>query len=127
MDTVARIIATSTKKRDLLLTFAIDDEHLPGNIRCLILLRSAAQEWVFEEHERGIAVSMEGEDGDANDLKSNLLIEFAFDAQTKRATLKTRTHTCDLDLGRTRPEEIAQMQAYLTKMNFDGKTKVVGL
>ena len=126
MDSVAHISVTTTKKRDLIVTFAICDEKWPGGIRCLILLRSAAQEHVFEERERGIAVSMEGDDDDTKDIEGHLLTEFAFDAQTRTAAVKTRKHAYDLDLSKVKPDQIAQMWTHLTQMNFDRRAKVVG-
>lgn len=127
MDTVARIIVSTTKKRDLLLTFAIQDDSVPGKIRCIILLRSPGHEKVFEPHEQGIAVSIEGQDDHTKDIEGNLLREFTFDPQTKTATLKTRNHTCHLDLHQSTPAELTQLQTYLTQMNFDAKAQITGL
>jgi hypothetical protein len=126
MDTVAFINATSTRKRDLILSFAIHDEKWPAGIRSLILLRSPAQEWVFEDHERGIAVSMEGADEDEKDLESHLLTEFVFDAEVQRVTVKTPQHSYELDLHKVKPEELDVMKSSLTKMNFDSRTTVIG-
>ncbi len=127
MDTVAFITTKMSRKGDLILSFAIEDGRWPGGIRSLVLLRCPKFEGIFEESERGITVSMEGEDEKGSDLEGNLLSECTLDGSAKTICVRTPKHSYDLGLGKVKAQMLEEMRELLARMNFDGKAKLAGL
>lgn len=127
MDPAVFINASISKKRDLIFSFALVDEEMPDNIRTLVLLRCPAYEGIFDEDERGVTVSMEGEHEDENDIQGHLLSEFTLNAAAKTVILKTPRRSYELDIRKVAASELAKGLEILGKMNFDGKVKVVGV
>ena len=101
---------------DLILSFALDDERL--GIKSLILLRTPVYESLLPENERGVNVSMEGDE----DLKNNLLEEISIENGT--ITVSALRSNYKLDTSRIENKEIDLMLKFIGKLNYDSSFKV---
>jgi hypothetical protein len=102
---------------DLILSFAIWQPEL-DDIRSLILLRTPEYEFILDETERGVKVSVEAFSDDEDDMLKE--IEFGDDL----IRIITDHHQFDLDLRKVDKEDIEQAKAFLKRMNFDNRFEI---
>ena len=102
---------------DLILSFAVWQPEL-DDIRSLILLRTPEYEFILDETERGVKVSVEALSDDEDDM----LIEIEFGDDLVRVI--TDHHQFDLDLRKVDKEDIEQAKAFLKRMNFDNRFEI---
>jgi uncharacterized protein YlaN (UPF0358 family) len=110
MDSV-RFISIEDDDPDLLLSFALDNEET--GIISLILHRCPKYEVLLDTHERGVHVTMEGEE----EYEDDLLESISFKDNLVR--VKSQRNEYNVDTGRVDEDEIKEMLAMLQKMNFD--------
>lgn len=101
---------------DLILSFAIEDEKYVAGIRNLILLRTPKFEPILDESERGVRVTLEGEDKIPG---VPILDEFDFSSDTQTVSIRTHFRTYKIDLRAVDAKEIQDMRKIIQKMNFD--------
>jgi hypothetical protein len=88
------------------------------DIRSLILLRTPEYEFILDETERGVKVSVEAFSDDEDDMLKE--IEFGDDL----IRIITDHHQFDLDLRKVDKEDIEQAKAFLKRMNFDNRFEI---
>lgn len=121
METVAFI--TCEAGDDLLVSFAIQDPEDLEGIESLTLLRTPKYEFILPEEERGVHVSFDRYDDDADDY----LEEVFYDERSAEVRIKTTIRRYEVDVRKVDAAELKQMKAVLRKMNLDGKLKLTGI
>lgn len=121
MDTVS-FLSVETGK-DLILAFAVMAPGDPTAIESLILQRTPIYEPLLEPHERGVKVSFERFDADEEDL----LEAVDWNDSTRIIRLRTKLHTCELDLRKADRSEVKSMRKVLKKMNYDQSFRLSGV
>jgi len=102
---------------DLILSFALDDSAL--GIKSLVLLRTPKYEVLLSEYERGVYVSLEGDE----DIERDLLVSIKIEAVT--VTISTTQRTYKLDTIKIEETQIKQMVQFIEKLNFDSRFEVI--
>ena len=102
---------------DLILSFALDDSGL--GIKSLVLQRTPKYEVLMPEDERGVHVSLEGDE----DIERNLLVSIKIEAVT--VTISTTQRTYKLDTINIEETQIKQMLYIIKKLNFDSRFEVI--
>ena len=97
---------------DLIVSFAVEAGE-PGEVMSLTLLRTPKYEFVFDDSERGVNVSYEGNRDDDGELLT------AFEYEANKATVVTQRREYSLDLSRVDRKELNRALRVLEKMNFD--------
>ena len=115
MDMV-KFISIEDDDPDLVLSFALDDEGFA--VKSLILLRTPAFESLLPSHERGVDVSMEGDD----EFEDNLLKEIILTKD--KVTVVALYKSYELDTSRVEKDELEEMLMFIEKLNFDSCFKV---
>ena len=101
---------------DQIVSFALAYGEM--EIRSLTLLRTPEFEWILDEAERGVSVSLQGETGNDFDLLEVVRIEVS------RVKIETQSSKYDLDLCRVDPAEVSEMKALIGRMNFDNRFRI---
>ena len=114
MDRV-QFIGVEDEEQDLVLSFALDDEC---GVKSLILQRTPALEVLLSEYERGVQVSMEGDEY----LENNLLKEIAIKEEIVVISALQRSYK--LSISQVENEELQEMLKFIDKLNFDSSFKV---
>lgn len=99
--------------KDLIVSFAVDDTEM--GVKSLILHRTLLLEHIFDESERGVMVSLEGDYFDNEN--SNVLINIKISDKEIHITSSFREY--DLDISHIEKSEIEEMQRLLNKQNYD--------
>ena len=110
-----RFISLEEDDKDLILSFAIEDEVL--GVRSLILHRTLFFEELLDEEEKGVKVSLEGdyfEQEDSNTLNS---IKIRADEINIKSTFKEYS----LDITAIARKDVEEMVELLTKQNYDNR------
>lgn len=112
----ALFITTESEEPDLLLSFALQDE-LTG-VRSLILQRTPPYEMLLDEHERGVRVSMEGEDEGCDNLLEGVTVEPGV------VRVSTQRGEYEIDVSGMESSDIDDMLELLQRMNFDAAFQI---
>ncbi len=115
MKYVVQFIALEEDEKDLIVSFVLDDREM--GVKSLILLRTLFFEEVFDEEERGVKVSMEGDDFERQDF--NVLSYFKIEGE--EIEIKTPFREYKLDISRIEKSEIEEMLNLLKKQNYDNR------
>lgn len=102
-------------ENDLIVSFAVAHETI--GVKSLILHRTILYEGFLDEEDRGVRVSMEG-DNLKYDVR-NLLQNFKID--DGKIEIVSTCSKYYLDISRIEASEIAEMVALLRKQNYDGR------
>ena len=108
-------ISLDEDDKDLIVSFAVEDENI--GVKSLILHRTLFYEEIFDEEERGVKVSMEGENLEYDHL--NMLKEIHIGNYEVEIVTTYRKYM--LDISRIDPSEIAEMVELVKKQNHDGR------
>ncbi len=101
--------------KDLIVSFAVEYENF--GVKSLILHRTLFYEEIFDEEERGVKVSMEGENLEYEHL--NMLQEIRI-GNYEIEIVATQSKYM-LDISRIDPTEIAEMIELVKKQNHDDR------
>jgi len=115
MKHIVQFINLEEDEKDLIASFAIDDQEL--GVKSLILHRTLFFEEVFDEEERGVNVSMEGDNFDKEDF--NILNDIKIGE--KEIEIKTPFREYRLDISRIDRTEIEAMLNLIKKQNYDNR------
>ena len=115
MDKV-QFVNIEDEEPDLVLSFALDDEEL--GVKSLILQRTPVYESLLPDYERGVQVSMEGDE----EYENNLLKEIQIENGVVRLSALRRNYV--VDTSRIGKEELEEMINFINKLNFDSSFKV---
>ena len=105
--------------KDLILSFAIPDEAL--GVRSLILHRTLFFEEVLNEEERGVKVSLEGEECEDSFLNTLVKIEI----EDTEVIICSKFSEYALDLSKINAADKSHMIRLLMKQNYDEKFLIV--
>ena len=111
-----QFIETEDEEPDLILSFALDDSSI--GVRSLVLLRTPKYEVLVPEYERGVHVSLEGDE----DIENNLLVSIKIEDSI--VTICTTQRAYKLDTTRIDDEQKKQMKQLIEKLNFDSSFEV---
>jgi hypothetical protein len=102
-------------ENDLIISFAVAHETI--GVNSLILHRTMLYEEFLDEEDRGVRVSMEGDNlkFDERNLLQNFKIEDG------KIEIVSTCSKYDLDISRIEASEIAVMVELLIKQNYDGR------
>jgi hypothetical protein len=121
VDTVS--LLTIEDGKDLIVAFAVMDHKDPTQIRSLILHRAPMFESLLDESERGVQVSLEGQEDEEQDILEGV----RWDERAATLQLKTRLTSYELDLRKVDGPSIASMRKLLKKMNHDRSIALSGV
>jgi hypothetical protein len=121
METVAFI--STENGDDLIVSFAVIDPADPTEIESLTLLRTPKYEHLLADCERGVSVSFERYVEDDEEL----LEELHFDRKSAVVRLTTSLRTYGLDLRKVDEKEVKAMRNVLSRMNHDGRFRLLGI
>lgn len=110
-----QFITLEEDDKDLIVAFALEAPE--GDVRSLILLRTLFFEELMAEEERGVKVSLEGdesEDGDRNVLMS-------IEIEESNVVIQSTFKTYHLDISRVDRSEVHSMIQLLKKQNYDDR------
>jgi hypothetical protein len=110
-----KFISLDEDDKDLILSFAIDDEEM--GIKSLILHRTLFFEHFLGEEERGVNVSFEGDSFDQEDV--NMLSKISIGNREIKVTTPFREY--HLDMSRIEEHEIEDAVELLKKQNYDDR------
>ena len=108
-------ISLEEDDKDLIVSFAVEDENF--GVKSLILHRTLFYEEIFDEEERGVKVSMEGENLEYEHL--NMLQEIRI-GNYEIEIVATQSKYM-LEISRIDPTEIAEMIELVKKQNHDDR------
>ncbi len=106
-----RFITIEDEEPDLVLSFALD--HTERGIKSLILQRTLKYEIFLPENERGVHVSMEGDE----DYEYNLLESIKIEKSTITISASRKEYV--LSIARIEEVQIKEMRKFIRKLNFD--------
>ena len=122
MDRVSFI--DSESGTDLIIAFAVIDEHDTYHVESLTIIRTPKYELLLEEGERGASVSFRHEeDGDGR----RRLLEVSHNADSGMICLACEGKNYELDISDVEKDEIERMNRLFKEMNFDSSIKMSGL
>ncbi len=101
--------------KDLIVSFAIDDPAM--GVKSLILLRTLFFEEVFDEKERGVKVSLEGDYFEQEDFNMLNSIKISDD----EIGIKSSFREYQLDISNIQISEVEDMVKLLKKQNYDNR------
>jgi len=111
---------TTERGDDLIVSFAIAVGDFPGDILSLTLLRTPKYELILDPDERGVSVSWEEDEDEAELL---LGIERSGDV----VKLKTTKRQFILDVSHVEDDDLSRMRKVFHKMNFDMAIQLTGV
>ena len=110
-----QFISLDEDDKDLILSFAVDDEGM--EIKSLILHRTLFFEHLLDEEERGVKVSLEGDSFDQEDF--NMLSNISIGSREIKVTKPFREY--HLDISKIEETEIEEAVELLKKQNYDNR------
>ena len=110
-----QFIGLDEDDKDLILSFAVEDEEI--GVKSLILHRTLFFEHHLDEEERGVKVSFEGDSFDQEYF--NILSNISIGNREIKATTPFRKYY--LDISKIEEDEIAEVVDFLKKQNFDNR------
>lgn len=108
-----QFITLEEDDKDLIVAFAIDASE--DDIRSLILLRTLFFEEVLPEYERGVKVSMEGEEYEDDDR--NIMVSIEIDGSD--VVIESTSKKYRLDISKIDRADVKGMIQLLEKQNHD--------
>jgi hypothetical protein len=105
--------------KDLIISFAIPDEAL--GVKSLILHRTLFFEEFLDEEEKGVSVSMEGEECENENLNTLVKIEI----KDTEVIIYSKYSQYVLDLSRIEASDKSHMVRLLMKQNYDERFLIV--
>jgi len=106
-------------EKDLIISFAIPDEAL--GVKSLILHRTLFFEEILDEKERGVNVSLEGEECGHQTLNTLLIIEI----KGSEVIIDSKYSQYVLDLSKIEASDKSHMIRLLMKQNYDEQFLIV--
>ena len=113
-----QFISLEEDEKDLIISFAIDDEDL--GIKSLILLRTLFYEHLLAESEKGVSISFEEDYSEYDDY--NMLDSISIDLE--KIIIISFIKNYELDISNIEKEEIDEMVKLLKKQNFDHRFSI---
>jgi len=110
-----QFISLDEDDKDLILSFAIEDEVM--GVKSLILHRTLFFEHFLDEEERGVKVSFEGDSFDQEDI--NMLSNISISDQEIKVITPFREY--HLDMSKIEQDEIEEAVELLKKQNYDDR------
>jgi hypothetical protein len=110
-----QFISLDEDDKDLILSFAIEDEVM--GVKSLILHRTLFFEHFLDEEERGVKVSFEGDSFDQEDI--NMLSTISIGNREIKVTTPFREY--HLDMSGIEENEIEEAVELLKKQNYDDR------
>jgi hypothetical protein len=110
-----QFITLEEDDKDLIIGFAVED--LETDVKSLILLRTLFYEELMDEEERGVKVSLEGDDFEDEDR--NTLIDIQIEGND--IAIKSTFREYQLDISGVDKAEIEGMIQLLKKQNYDNR------
>ena len=107
----------------MIVSFAVIDPADPTEIESLTLLRTPKYEHLLADWERGVSVSFERYVEDDEDL----LEELHLDRKSAVVRLTTSLRNYELDLRKVDEKEVKAMRKVLSRMNHDGRFRLLGI
>jgi hypothetical protein len=111
-------ISLEDSDKDIIVSFAIDDFEM--GVKSLILHRTLFFEYLLEEAERGVKVSLEGDYFDDEDF--NILHEITI--ADHQIDIKSSFRSYELDVSGIEEREIRDMVRLLNKQNYDNRFQI---
>jgi len=110
-----QFISLEEDDKDLIVSFAIDDENL--GVKSIILLRTLFYEELLDENERGVKVSLEDDyfEQENFNVLENITIE------DKEIEIKATFREYRLDISKISKSDINEMITLLKKQNYDNR------
>ncbi len=115
MKLIVQFINLDEDDKDLILSFAVDDEGM--GVKSLILHRTLFFEHFLDEEKRGVNVSFEGDSFDQEDI--NMLSNISIGTREIKVTTPFREY--HLDMSRIEENEIEDAVELLEKQNYDNR------
>jgi len=119
MERVAFITAETGD--DLVLSFAIQCHDDASEIESLILMRTPKYEFILEEYERGVSVSL------GCFQEDDLLQEINYSAKDGIVYIQTTSRKYELDVHKVDVDDLKKMRKLLKKMNYDQSFRASGV
>lgn len=110
-----QFISLEEDDKDLIVSFAIDDPEM--GVKSLILLRTLFFEELLDEEERGVKVSLEGDNFEQEDFNTLNDIKLT----DKEILIKSCFREYQLDISNITDSEIDDMVKLLQKQNYDNR------
>ena len=112
---IVQFIYLEESEKDLIVSFAIDDADF--GVRSLTLLRTLYFEEILDEEERGVNVSLEGDEIEQDHL--NMLNRISINGDEVEIISAFRKYL--VDLSRIDESEKKEMVKLLKKQNYDNR------
>ena len=110
-----QFISLEEDDKDLIVSFALDDAEM--GVISLILLRTLFYEELMDEEERGVKVSLEGDELE----KENLNVLNSIRIRSGEIEIKSLFREYQLDTSTIEDSEIQDMVELLKKQNYDNR------
>jgi hypothetical protein len=110
-----QFISLEDTDKDIVISFALDDPEM--GIKSLILHRTLFFEFLLDEEERGVNVSLEDDEEDLNMLQEITIGE-------ERIEISSSFREYQLDVSDIEQGEIKNMVKLLEKQNYDHRFKI---
>jgi len=115
MKHMVQFISLEEDEKDLILSFAVDDEGM--GVKSLILHRMLFFEHLLDEEKRGVKVSFEGDSFDQEDI--NMLSNISIG--NREIKVETPFREFHLDISKIEQNEIEDAIELLKKQNYDDR------
>lgn len=114
----ADFISLEDDENDIILSFAIPDEDI--GVKSLILYRTLFFEEFLPDEERGVKVSLEGENLDFGKLNMLESIELS----NRRFNIISSCSNYVVDISKIDELELSKLKSLLHKQNYDNRFKI---
>jgi len=108
-------ISLEEDEKDILISFVIPDKEI--DVKSLILHRTFFFEEILDEEEKGVKVSLEGEEFEQDHLNTLKIIEI----NNKEIKISSKFSEYNLDISRIDDSDINDMRKLLKKQNYDSR------
>lgn len=110
-----QFISLEEDEKDILIAFVVPDKEI--DVKSLILHRTLFFEELLDEEEKGVKVSLEGEEFEQDHLNTLIKIEI----NNKEIKILSKFSEYNLDISRIDDSDINDMIKLLNKQNYDSR------
>jgi len=110
-----QFISLEEDEKDIFISFVIPDKEI--GVKSLILHRAFFFEEILDEEEKGVKVSLEGEESEQDYLNTLIKIEI----KNKKIKIVSKFSEYNLDISRIDDTDINDMIKLLEKQNYDSR------